>query len=125
MTVTDKFKSDSAMAAIRALRGLEQTAKMLETYAPELYPDVDEHGRKHFNRVMMESAAEAIRRAWKDAIAEAENSERADHVAEVERLREALVEISKGAGPFSRDPLTFAQNCIDSMKQTAQDALST
>lgn len=80
MTVTDQFKDDSARAAIRALRGLEQTAKMLETYAPDLYPEVDEHGRKHFGRVMMESAAEAIRQAWKDAIADVENAERARQI---------------------------------------------
>lgn len=96
MTVTDKFKNDSAIAAIRALRGLEQTAIMLERYAPDLYPDVDEHGRKHFNRVLMESAAEAIRQAWKDAISEAENSERADLVAENERFRNALSDIASG-----------------------------
>lgn len=81
MPVTDQFKEDSARAAIRALRGLEQTAIMLETYAPEIFPSVDEHGRKAFGRVMMESAAEAIRTAWSDAIADVENAERARLIA--------------------------------------------
>lgn len=91
MTVTDKFMDDSARAAIRALRGLEQTAIMLETYAPEVFPDVNEQGQKHFGRVMMEAAAQAIRDSWALAIKEAENSKRANQVAETARLREALV----------------------------------
>ena len=45
--------------------------------------------------------------------------------AEIERLREALSEISKGQGAFSRDPLTFAKNCIEDMTKIAHDALST
>ena len=81
MPVTEQFKEDSARAAIRALRGLEQTARMLETYAPDLYPEVDEHGRKHFGRVLMESAAQAIRDAWTDAIKDVENAERARQIA--------------------------------------------
>lgn len=42
---------------------------------------------------------------------------------ENERLREALKEISKGEGPFSRDPLEHAGNVIDSMKNIATEAL--
>ena len=80
MSGTDQFKEDSAMAAIRALRGLEQTAIMLETYAPEIFPAVDEHGRKDFGRVMMESAAQAIRDAWSDAIKDVENATRARQI---------------------------------------------
>ena len=38
-------------------------------------------------------------------------------------LAEALREISKGAGPFDRDPLKHAENCIDDMKALAKDAL--
>ena len=34
-------------------------------------------------------------------------------------LEAALREIAKGAGPFSRDPLTHAFNCIESMKAIA------
>lgn len=90
MTVTEKFKVDSSYAAIRALRGLEQTAIMLETYAPDVFPEINEQGQKHFGRVIMESAAQSIRDAWALAIKEAENSERADQIAENERLREAL-----------------------------------
>lgn len=81
MTVTDTFKDDSDRAAIKALRGLEQTAIMLETYAPEIFPSVDEHGRKDFGRVMMESAAQAIRDAWSDAIKDVENAERARQIS--------------------------------------------
>ena len=36
----------------------------------------------------------------------------------------ALLEISKGEGPYSRDPLTHASNTIEAMKQLAQDALA-
>lgn len=85
MSVTDTFKDDSARAAIRALRGLEQTAIMLEKWAPEIFPNVDEHGRKDFGRVMMESAAKAIRDAWADAIKDAENAERARKIAADQR----------------------------------------
>ena len=81
MTVTDTFKDDSARAAIRALRGLEQTAIMLEKYAPEIFPNVNEHGQKDFGRVMMESAAQAIRDAWADAIRDTENADRARQIA--------------------------------------------
>lgn len=86
MAVTDAFKDDSARAAIKALRGLEQTAIMLETYAPEIFPNVDEHGRKDFGRVMMESAAQAIRDAWADAIRDTENAERARQIAAASNL---------------------------------------
>ena len=69
--VTPEFLAASAKAAIRALRGLEPTAIMLETYADECFPVLPEHeGKKHFARVIMESAAEAIRQAWADAIKE-------------------------------------------------------
>ena len=39
-------------------------------------------------------------------------------------MLEALKEISRGAGPFSRDPLTHADNCIDAMKSLARDAIA-
>lgn len=81
MKVTAEFKEDSARAAIRALRGLEQTAVMLEAYAPEIFPNVDEHGRKDVGRVIMESAAKAIRDAWADAIKDVENAARARQIA--------------------------------------------
>ena len=42
---------------------------------------------------------------------------------EIARLRDALGEISKGAGPFSHDPLTHARDCIECMKATAMAAL--
>lgn len=87
MTVTEKFKDDSARAAISALRGLEQTAIMLERWAPDVFPEVNEQGQKHFGRVMMESAAQAIREAWAQAVKGAENSDHVNHVLEVEQLR--------------------------------------
>ena len=40
---------------------LAQTATMLETWAPECFPEVNEHGQVHFVRAMMESAAKTIR----------------------------------------------------------------
>lgn len=39
------------------------------------------------------------------------------------RYREALEEISLGRGPYSIDPFEHARACIDSMKQTALEAL--
>jgi len=42
---------------------------------------------------------------------------------ENERLRQALAEIAKGEGAFSRDPLTHASNTIDNMKRLAEQAL--
>lgn len=37
---------------------------------------------------------------------------------------DALREIAKGAGPYSRDPLTHASNTIDAMRAIAKDALA-
>ena len=42
---------------------------------------------------------------------------------ECERYREALAQIATGAGPFNRDPLKHAENCIESMKSVARAAL--
>lgn len=69
--VTLEFIDKSAKAAIKALRGLEQTAIMLETYAPELFPETTEVNgviQKHFGRVIMESAAQSIRESWAEAV---------------------------------------------------------
>ena len=46
-----------------AFEQLSLTAIMLETWAPECFPEVNEKGQKHFARVMMESAADAINAA--------------------------------------------------------------
>lgn len=43
--------------------------------------------------------------------------------ADNDRLREALQEVAKGEGPFSRDQLTHAQNTIEAMKEIALNAL--
>lgn len=42
---------------------LERTATMLRTYAPELYPEVNQFGQVHFGRAAMECAAETIEQA--------------------------------------------------------------
>ena len=39
-------------------------------------------------------------------------------------MRRALSEISKGRGPYKRDPLEHADSCIEAMKQVALDALA-
>ena len=44
-------------------------------------------------------------------------------LARVAALEAALAEIAQGMGAFSRDPLTHAENCIDSMKAIATAAL--
>ncbi len=71
--VTLQFIDKSARAAIKALRELEQTAIGLETYAPEIFPEINEQGQKHFGRVLMEASAESIRDAWAQAIAEVQS----------------------------------------------------
>ena len=38
-------------------------------------------------------------------------------------LIKALEEIAEGAGPYSRDPLTHAENTIEAMKEIAKNAL--
>ena len=103
MTVTPEFKEASTRAAIRALRGLEQTAIMLETYAPEIFPEVkitDGVEQKAFGRVMMERAAQAIRDAWKSAIMEVEAfpAEPANWIEERATYRQALLEIAGETG---------------------------
>ena len=45
-------------------------------------------------------------------------------VEENERLREAMREIVKGEGPYSRDPLTHASNVIEAMTKIARAALA-
>lgn len=96
MSTSAEFNEASTRAAIRGLRGLEQTAIMLETYAPDVFPEINEHGQKHFGRVMMESAAEAIRSAWSGAIVEVENfpDDPASLIEQRGKLRQALLEIA-------------------------------
>lgn len=45
------------------------------------------------------------------------------YMAENDRLRTALQTIAEGRGPFSTDQLTFATSVIETMKQTANEAL--
>lgn len=42
----------------------------------------------------------------------------------VAMLVEALLEIAKGQGPFSRDPLTHCGNTVEAMKKLAQNAIA-
>jgi hypothetical protein len=96
MTVTEKFKNDSARAAIRALRGLEPTAIMLETWSPDIFPEINDQGQKHFGRIMMEAAASAIRYSWSQAIKDCENSDLADEVADLAALMKAVRSLLNG-----------------------------
>jgi len=47
-----------------------------------------------------------------------------DRDDKVKRLVEALKEISRGAGRYSHDSLTHADNCIEDMKELALTALA-
>lgn len=99
MSVTPEFKEASARAAIRALRGLEQTAVMLEKWGPEAFP-ANEQGQVHFGRAMTDAAAEAIREAWKAAVVEVEAfpDEPANLIEQHGRLRKALFDITVELG---------------------------
>ncbi len=52
------------------------------------------------------------------------NRERAREAAENATFRAALEKIQKGDGPFSREPLQHAENCITSMVDIADAALA-
>jgi len=93
MSVKPEFETASARACIRALRGLEPTAIMLEKWGPEAFP-TDENGQVHFGRAMTDAAAQAIREAWKTAIQEVENfpDDQAGWIAERADLRNAVLE---------------------------------
>lgn len=99
MSVTDEFKEASTRAAIRGLRGLEQTAIMLETYAPEIFPETTEVNgvvQKHFGRVMMECAAKAIRDAFIGAVVEVERfpDDPASLIDQYGKQRQTLLQIA-------------------------------
>ena len=93
MTVTPAFETASARACIRALRGLEKTAIMLEKWGPETFP-ADEQGQVHFGRAMTDAAAQDIREAWKTAIQEVESfpDNEGGWIEERGRLRNAIIE---------------------------------
>lgn len=42
---------------------------------------------------------------------------------QLDAMIEALQEITKAAGPFNRDPLIHARNCIQDMQATAVNVL--
>jgi hypothetical protein len=76
---------------------------MLETYAPELYPEVTVTNgveQKHFGRVMMESAAQTIREAWSSAIKEVEAfpDDPKNLIEQRGRLRQVMLEIAGELG---------------------------
>ena len=93
--VTPEFKEASTRSAIRALRGLEQTAIMLEKWGPEAFP-ANEQGQVHFGRAMTDAAAQAIRDAWKSAIVEVESfpADPNNLIEQRGALRNALFEIA-------------------------------
>lgn len=72
--------------------------------------------------------ARAAANSWKEELMRLRQQPEGDaitkaHMARVKVLETALIEITKGAGPFNRDPLKHAENCIEAMKATAQEAL--
>jgi hypothetical protein len=122
---------------------LEQAIAVLERIHP---------GRRKYARIVLDALAEAhveiavLKENWlaeekRCAAAEAKLAEaQAAHDTEFRqrrifeeklkeaeareaKLREALEQIGEGAGPFSRDPLEHAANCIKAMKRIARDAL--
>jgi hypothetical protein len=128
MTITPEFKEASTRAAIRALRGLEQTAIMLEKWGPEAFP-ANEQGQVHFGRAMTDAAAEAIRGAWKAAIVEAEDfpDDPNSLIEQRGKLRQALLDIvgELGAALVQRAPSDDAiiMGHIEMAKKIATDAL--
>lgn len=109
MSVTPEFKEASTRAAIRGLRGLEQTAIMLETYAPEIFPETTEVNgvvQKHFGRVMMECAAKAIRDAFIGAVVEVERfpDDPANLIDQYGKQRQTLLEIATLLQEATPDP---------------------
>ena len=66
---------------------------------------------------------------WVCYIGDMEDTTAEDHynarlIAAAPDLLEALKEIAKGEGAFSLDPLTFAENTIENMKEIAQAAIA-
>lgn len=128
MSVTPEFKEASSRAAIRALRGLEQTAVMLEKWGPDAFP-ANEQGQVHFGRAMTDAAAEAIREAWKAAIVEVEAfpDDPNSLIEERGKMRQALLEIAGELGAAlvqrapSDDPIIMGH--IEVAKKIATDAL--
>jgi hypothetical protein len=70
----------------------------------------------------LEDMRAAMRKAMSSAPSEIAPS-MDDLMRRNQRLETALIEITKGEGAFSREPLEHATNCIESMKQLAKDAL--
>lgn len=61
ISISEAMKQAGVRAVVRALRDeLELTRKMLMVQSAEAFPEINEHGQKHFLRVVMESAAEEI-----------------------------------------------------------------
>lgn len=109
MTVSPDFHEASARACIRALRGLEQTAIMLEKWGPETFP-AGPDGKIHFGRQMTDSTAEAIREAWRVAIREIEHFPPTPEsmVVQLGNLRQALGKIADLEDSEAGEPLDDA-----------------
>ena len=41
----------------------------------------------------------------------------------IEKALDLLQEIAEGKGPYSHDPLTHCENCLENMKKLAEEAL--
>lgn len=69
-------------------------------------------------------AAQVEAEHWESNCAKAVSEIEAVQAAST-RLAEVMKEIAEGKGPYSRHPLTHAENVIESMKELANDALAT
>lgn len=67
----DQRELPTRVRLARVVRALREeagpTIRMLEIQAAECFPEINEHGQKHFVRVVMESAAEALKEILGDA----------------------------------------------------------
>ena len=118
------FAEASTRAAIRALRGLEQTAVMLEKWGPEAFP-ANEQGQIHFGRAITDSAAQAIRDAWTAAIVEVEAfpENEGGWIEERGRLRQAVLEIVTEIGQSQRERSDPTRRIIEIAKDALKSSL--
>jgi len=60
---------------------------------------------------------------WGNLLPKEQRALVASLIAKIPVLLDALEEIAKGGGPFNRDPLIFAGNCVEHAVKTAKAAL--